>query len=139
MYRYFSNSIFLEILSGVIPLQKSPKSQVDIKGGGDPFLKSPNPARGGSSPLWTNSQVSSLFRLENFPMVDYAKGYQCLLWSTLKYDQVDLQTHELKLMTFCYATFYFYRSHWFSTLLKTKTIGSRITWSVLFWICMFVK
>ena len=32
--------------------------------------KSPNPARGwgdGSSPLWTNSQVSLLFRLESFP------------------------------------------------------------------------
>ena len=52
----------------------SKKSQVDFRGGWSTHFKksqvqkSPNPARGGGScPLWTNSQVSLLFRLESFP------------------------------------------------------------------------
>ena len=92
---FFIFNLFRKNLGG-IPFQKSPKPQVDFRGGGvNPFQKnpkfrkvpnpfqgggggkpiskkpqvqkSPNPARGGSSPLWTNSQVLLLFRLGSFP------------------------------------------------------------------------
>ena len=64
-------NLFQRIFRGSFRFKKIPsskKSQVDFRGGGQPISiksqvqKSPNPARGGgSSPLWTNSQVRCFF------------------------------------------------------------------------------
>ena len=78
-YNLMTNYLYLllpsqpvsNIFQGVIPLRKSPK--LILGGGVNPFQKSPKfkkvptPLGGGSCPLWTNSQVWLLFRLESFP------------------------------------------------------------------------
>ena len=70
---FFIFNLFRNFFRGSFRVKKIPsskKSQVDLRGGGQPISiksqvqKSPNPARGrggGSSPLGTNSQVSLLF------------------------------------------------------------------------------
>ena len=74
---FFIFNLFQRIFRGSFSFKKSQvkKSPKLILGGGrgqpisikSQVQKSPNPARGGSSPLWTNSQVSLLFRMESFP------------------------------------------------------------------------
>ena len=84
----FIFNLFQRICMGSFRFKKIPsskKSQVDFRGGCQPISiksqvqKSSNPARWGvgSSPLWTNSQVSLLFRLESFPKTSSWAKFNC--------------------------------------------------------------
>ena len=106
---FFIFNLFRNILGGHSDFEKS---QVDFRGWGvNPFQKSPDPARRGSSPLWTVSQVPPLFSLESFPnrleIYFYPKPNSQLIEHCVRYLPIEYVSKFNSICNFCLVKFFF--------------------------------